>query len=25
VQSGGKDIKAALDAGQQLRVITIDK
>ncbi len=25
VQSGGKDIKAALDAGQQLRVMTIDK
>lgn len=25
VQSGGKDIKAALDAGQQLLVMTIDK
>ena len=25
VQSGGKDIKAALDAGQQLQVISIDK
>ena len=25
VQSGGKDIKAALDASQQLRVMTIDK
>ena len=25
VQSGGKDIKAALDAGQQLRVVSIDK
>ena len=24
VQSGGKDIKAALDAGQKLRVISID-
>ena len=24
VQSGGKDIKAALDAGQQLRVMSID-
>jgi hypothetical protein len=24
VQSGGKDIKTALDAGLQLRVITID-
>jgi hypothetical protein len=24
VQSGGKDIKAALDAGQQLQVISID-
>ena len=25
VQSGGKDIKAAIDAGQQLQVISIDK
>ena len=25
VQSGGKEIKAALDAGQQLQVISIDK
>ena len=24
VQSGGKDIKAAIDAGQQLKVISID-
>jgi hypothetical protein len=24
VQSGGKDIKAALDAGEQLKVISID-
>ena len=25
VQSGGKDIKAAIEAGQQLQVISIDK